>query len=117
MQPCQVTALRGLSLWTGSTLFQSRAKACPDRATPSYRRFDTLAKSPASIAALKSSELWSPGSLEVDSSIESWQTSARPPSLVCVLVAVAGVGWSPFPGGVHVVRACVVMHADRRVPT
>eukprot|EP00966_Prymnesium_polylepis_P332104 7387641-Prymnesium_polylepis.2 len=25
----------------------SRAKACSDRATPSYRRFDTFAKSPA----------------------------------------------------------------------
>ena len=47
VQPCHITALRGLSSCTGPTLFQSRVKACSDRATPSYRRFDTLAKSPA----------------------------------------------------------------------
>ena len=34
-----------------------------------------------------------------------------------VRVAVAGVGWPPFPGGVHVVCAFLVMRADRRVPT
>ena len=32
----------GLSLCTRLTLFQGRAKACSDRATPSCRRFDTL---------------------------------------------------------------------------
>ena len=47
VQPCHITALRGLSSCMGLTLFQSRVKACSDRATPSYRRFDTLAKSPA----------------------------------------------------------------------
>jgi len=47
VQPCHITALRGLSSCTGPTLFQSRAKACSDRATPSYPRFDTLAKSSA----------------------------------------------------------------------
>ena len=46
-KPVKITALRGLSLCTRLTLFQGRAKACSDRATPSYRRYDTLAKSPA----------------------------------------------------------------------
>ena len=46
-KPAQITTLRGLSSCMGLTLFQSRVKACSDRATPSYRRFDTLAKSPA----------------------------------------------------------------------
>ena len=36
-----MTALRGLSSCTRLNLFQSRAKASSDRATPSYRRFDT----------------------------------------------------------------------------
>ena len=46
-QPAKITALRGLSSCARLTLFQSRAKACSDRATPSYRRYDTFAKSPA----------------------------------------------------------------------
>ena len=45
-EPAKITALRGLSSCTSLTLFQSRAKACSDRARPSYGRFDTFAKSP-----------------------------------------------------------------------
>ena len=46
-QPAKMIALRGLSSCARLTLFQSRAKASSDRATPSYRGFDTRAQSPA----------------------------------------------------------------------
>ena len=46
-KPVKISALCGPSSCTSRTLFQSRAKACSDRATPRYRRYDTLAKSPA----------------------------------------------------------------------
>ena len=90
-------ALRGLSSCARLTLFQSRAKASSDRATPSYRGFDTRAQSPATP--------WiAPSAVRAVASrliavVQSWAAQANPDCNVAPLAIGSSLMVMVFFGG------------------